>query len=429
MAYQFIKHVCLPVMLTLIVGTLSNTAQATNGLHTKANKAFGLSKSAFIKLNKINPSMHQGPAKPVEFNVKLKGQQETLTLTPTSVRTKHFKVLLQQADGSLEEIAPAPSKTYRGQIKNKPGSQVSAAMTDSGLKARILDTDGDELWIRPMSKNIIGSTLSDHVLFRQADATEAPGTCAAHEHPGLPIDYDTAQFTANNTPSSTETESIETESLETESAQARQTSQLQRAEIAIDADYEYFQAWGSSETNTQEAIERIINDINIQYERDVNITYQISTLIIRTTPNTYTSNTSADLLNELRSQWSLYHSDIERDIVHLFTGKNLIDGAIGIAWMGVVCNSQYAYGLSKHLSNPASAAILTAHELGHNWSAPHCDCLDYTMHPYLSNIATKRFDPNTTIPAINSFKQNLTCLATPPPPAAPKNLTVSIKFK
>src|SRR5690606_7056926 len=47
---------------------------------------------------------------------------------------------------------------------------------------------------------------------------------------------------------------------------------------------------------------------------------------------------------------------------------------IGIAWLGVVCNTSMAYGLSesRYTSNFSHRVGLTAHEVGHNWNAGHC---------------------------------------------------------
>ena len=57
------------------------------------------------------------------------------------------------------------------------------------------------------------------------------------------------------------------------------------------------------------------------------------------------------------------------------TGKDLVGNVIGCAHVGVICeNLGLAYGLSQSMfsANMAIRTALTAHELGHNWSATHC---------------------------------------------------------
>ncbi len=377
--------------------------------HQQANKAFGLSRSEFVRLN-----IEKGPAKPFDVEINLNGMSSTIELTPVSIRSPNFKLLIQQPDGSLEPTEPGPISTYRGIIKETPGSKVAASLTDEGLKARIIYPDGNEVWLTPLGKQIPGSQKGDHIAFRLADSTEEPGTCGAKGHSSTSIDFSAAHSDNTNLSESTSV------SPTTSTASATQVT-----EIAIDADYEYFQTFGSIEATTNR-IQEIINSANIQYERDVQITHTISQIIIRSSANDpYTSTNASDVLYEFRNHWNQNHTNIQRDISHLFTGKNLDGGTIGIAWLGVICNGNYGYGVSQHLSNFGAATILTAHELGHNWDAYHCDCVEYTMNPFISSSATTRFEPNTSIPSISNFRDSRSCLddTTSEPPAAPNALT------
>jgi hypothetical protein len=78
----------------------------------------------------------------------------------------------------------------------------------------------------------------------------------------------------------------------------------------------------------------------------VGITHKITTIIVRTSASQpYTSTDPNTLLDQFRVQWTTNHGNVTRDIAHLFTGKELDGSVIGIAWLGVVCNSSYGYGL------------------------------------------------------------------------------------
>lgn len=55
-------------------------------------------------------------------------------------------------------------------------------------------------------------------------------------------------------------------------------------------------------------------------------------------------------------------------ISHLFTGKDLNGGTIGIAFVGAVCGSS-AVGLTQRYNT--RTALVAAHEIGHNMGAPH----------------------------------------------------------
>jgi hypothetical protein len=52
-------------------------------------------------------------------------------------------------------------------------------------------------------------------------------------------------------------------------------------------------------------------------------------------------------------------------------------GAIGIAYVGAICNLGAAYGVSqsRYTANLTRRVAVTAHEVGHNFNAQHCDAL------------------------------------------------------
>lgn len=55
-------------------------------------------------------------------------------------------------------------------------------------------------------------------------------------------------------------------------------------------------------------------------------------------------------------------------ISHLFTGKDMDGGTIGIAFVGAVCGSS-AVGITQRFNT--RTALVAAHEIGHNMGAPH----------------------------------------------------------
>ncbi len=56
---------------------------------------------------------------------------------------------------------------------------------------------------------------------------------------------------------------------------------------------------------------------------------------------------------------------------HLFTGKDLNGGVVGIAFLSVLCSQNAGFGVDQNLNNATTAALVFAHELGHNFGAPH----------------------------------------------------------
>ncbi|RME63759.1 MAG: hypothetical protein D6790_04235, partial [Caldilineae bacterium] len=149
------------------------------------------------------------------------------------------------------------------------------------------------------------------------------------------------------------------------------------AEIAFDTDVEFYRANSSSTQATVDDIEAVLNGVDAIFMRDVRIGYQLTSIIVRTTePDPYNSTDAHTLLDQVRAEWWDTLRNDRWDIAHLMTGKNLNGTTIGVAWTATVCRDRsHALGLSEsRFSATFNRRIwLTAHELGHNWGACHCD--------------------------------------------------------
>ncbi len=148
---------------------------------------------------------------------------------------------------------------------------------------------------------------------------------------------------------------------------------IRLAEIAVDADADFFQRQGRSVTKTYARILGLLNAVDALYTRDLGITLRVSALFIRKVP-LYKQSDPFKLLPELRDHWNRNHSGIRRDVVHLFTGKGTSGGVYGMAYLASVCHLWTAYSLGKAFrKSDLENAALTAHELAHSFGAPHCD--------------------------------------------------------
>lgn len=378
--------------LSLVSTALASPTTNLRDLAADANRTLGLAASH------VSTVTLQGlPSGQVVANVGVAGNEILLHLSPHSVRAPGFQLLEQGADGLITPVAPAPSTTYRGEVVGLDSSLVAASLLDEGLYARIhLEGVGD-YWIEPLAHLIDQAMPVHHVIYRNDDVLPPDRICGVAANLG---------GTARTT-----TPRVATPSAGSIGAGGTPLFMGAKvAELACDADFEYYSDWGSSAA-VQNRIESVINTVNVQYEGEVGITHEITTILVRTSSNQpYTSSDASTLLNQFRAQWNNNHGNIQRDVAQLFSGKSIIGGTIGIAWVGVVCNLGFAYSMveSDFNSSFSCSTDLSAHELGHNWNAGHCNCTSNTMNPFITCANT--FNSNFTIPDITNYRDAVSCL-------------------
>lgn len=86
-------------------------------------------------------------------------------------------------------------------------------------------------------------------------------------------------------------------------------------------------------------------------------------------------------------------------LAHLFTDERPAGGTAGIAYLGVLCNSMFGYGVDEDLNSETTSALVFAHEVGHNFNAPHDGqdaCADETFRGIMN-------------PSINGSQQFSNC--------------------
>ena len=353
---------------------------------------------------------------PTTVKVSLAGHEQTLELQPYSLRSEDFRVLVQRdASGELEEVPAPPIVTYRGVVAGVDDSVVVASIARGQLHASIhID---DTLWYVQPFNELIGISKLDrkHVVYRSADVGVIPDFCGV-DHIDQPL----------------------IEAVEQAVGGGIAGTGLETVELACDADWEFFLANSSSVELTVNDIENVLNNTEFVYERDVEITIEVTTIVVRTTnTDPYFSFDAGGILCEFRTAWnSSPESAIQRDVAQHFTGKNINGGTIGIAWLGVVCNlngtdcglfNNLAYSVvESRFSNLSDfRAALSAHEMGHNWSAQHCDGQN-DCHIMCSGLggcegvfgADLMFGVNPSNQIIG-FRNNANCLFEQPPPLLP----------
>ena len=383
----------------VLVVALVWAAPASQAVDRPAPSAPDVEQATLDRLAKESLQVGAGRAASIEIDltdaptlraeIPLDGETRAIVLEPISLRAPSYKIVAQVGEDEYEEIPPTPARTYRGWVVGIPGSVVAASRLDDGLHAMIRLPDGTRRWVEPLFGRVAGAGRADHWVYRDSDGIAPAGSCGLGD----------VAAPAERTPG--------------ESIGEVATGSVHVAELALDADTEYFQRYGSVAA-VEAQIHKIINTVNIQYERDGNIRHIITRIIVRTVePDPYSASDAGGLINQLNGHWSGSQQSVPRDAVQLFTGRNLSGDLVGIAIRSGLCLNDQEYCLvesdASGCSNFACKTDLSAHELGHVWSLGHCNCPDWTMNPAINSA--NRFHPEFDIPDLIAFRtQKAACL-------------------
>ena len=320
-----------------------------------------------------------------ELTVQIGDQQRRIRYVEHSIRTDSYQLLSQAPDGTLVEIPAGPVNTYRGVDASWPDMKSAMSIEDDGFRARFLCDDGEQWWLEPLIDRVRGADASDYVVYRGEDVIYPAGFCGVTDKHGT-------AFPASNAPAIPGSDRV-----------------VLAAEFVVDTDYEYYQSYGS-ESSVENRVNSIVNSFNLQYESQVEIVNELQAVVVRSNSNDpYSSNSIETRLEQVGSVWNSTNNP-PHDIVQLFSGVSFSGSTIGLAWLGAVCSTyEYSVVESDCCGAFACATDLSAHELGHNWGAGHCNCPGNTMNP---SITCANDFASSTIGSITSFRNSIaSCLS------------------
>ena len=347
------------------------------------------------------------PAKPgaqCEVLFELDERPAALALNQHSVRSFAFRLLTRGPSGATVEVAAAAPSTYRGALHLLGGAPegdglVAASLEADGLTALLILEDGSIRVIEPAAGISKLAWPGLHLIYDAADVRSELGGCAA-TGPSL------ASLPDLRSP-----------------PDMSEGATLKLCQLALEADT-YYYAWkGSTVPTTRAAVESLVNSIALIYETYAGITFELTTLVVQansTNNDHYGSNKYDKLLNQYVNYWRSNYGGIKRDTAHLLTGRTMQNLIAGYAYIGVICNKNIAFGWSW-ANAPVSTAqriAITAHELGHNFNAQHCngdpDCAVMCATIGLCSGLVDRFG-SRSLGKIISWRNNSSCLSNQPP--------------
>ena len=320
------------------------------------------------------PSAHDGQT---ILTIEIFGEELTLVLEPSGIADNSVTVEIDE-DG-VERPVYSDARHYRGFVKGHSGSNVRISVAN-GQHVGVIYLDDEILVLEPSDLLNFARTSSAHVGYRMSDVEFDPADACATE----------AESPTRHSRRRGQRRSVRgvVSDLPSYGAVTQGASGgFSRTEIALVGDFEYVSdaRWPSGYDAASWMV-AVINSTAAIYETEVNVTFDI------VSNTTYASNNdpfsipgacstgqyATNLLSEFAGTrgsgsyvWSLANSDV----AHLFTGRELCGasagaGVIGIAHYNGICTNNA--GVSESYStNLGRMATLLAHELGHNFNAPH----------------------------------------------------------
>lgn len=178
----------------------------------------------------------------------------------------------------------------------------------------------------------------------------------------------------------------------TGSASTSRSDPCRVATLAIETDYEFTQTFGGDTNASGAYVASLIGAVSEIYQAQINTRLVIGYLRLWTTSNDpWTQGSTSDQLFQFQDYWNANMTSIDRNAAHFLTTRGL---GGGVAYVGALCFPEYDYGLSANLNaffpyplqdnSPDNWDLMvTAHELGHNFGAPHT----HSTSPQIDNCA------------------------------------------
>jgi hypothetical protein len=178
--------------------------------------------------------------------------------------------------------------------------------------------------------------------------------------------------------------------------------------IATTADGELFAQKG---TETNSYIRTVLNAVDSLYTTQLGIRLRLIKQEVYTSPGSFVGNTAEDVLESFRLSTLQSPTLEEVNVRHLFSGKNFLGTAIGLAFLGTSCDSprDYNFSVSQRV-NEALVPVLVAHEIAHNLNATHDPTPGSLMNPSLA-FTDRIFSPKSLSEISTFVGQTEACLA------------------
>lgn len=323
---------------------------AERGITPTAYRVFRLNKTALESLLVRAPQ---------EFSEAGRFTETVVTLPMPDGTLSRFRVEQSPIiEPGLAEKYPELAQTYRGRGIDDPAATARFDLMRNGFHSMIL-SPGGTVMVDPYSPLDTANYIS---YFKRDAPKQSDFSCEFEESNDFPAMFSTKKPAARELIPDAAGPEVASGTL------------LRTYRLALAATAEYTAvAGGGTVAGALAAQVVVMNRVNGVYERDVAIRMVITAsndLIVYTDPasDPYTNGSGSTMLGQNQTNLDSVIGNANYDIGHVFS-----TGGGGIATLNGPCGSTKARGVTG-LSNPLGdpfAIDYVAHEMGHQWGAPH----------------------------------------------------------
>jgi len=276
-----------------------------------------------------------------------------------------------QPNPALMNAVPADRtdlEPLRGQLDGLPHSWVRMTRTRSGWHGMISDGAGELYAVEPAAEVVdsvvqplADSSTAASVIYRLKDALLPDGAAYCQI-----LNVDNTPYTGEDLHVSAK---MMVDAIVKDAPVSFPNGPDLELTVGVVADYEFYQKEIDDPEGAIIARWDIVDGI---WSGQVGVKIKLAPLtILKTAREPFTLTDPNSLLQQLRSYRKANAAQLATGVSHLMTGRDLDGNVVGIAYMSSVCNGETADSLSEATHSSLESALIAAHELGHNFNAPH----------------------------------------------------------
>ncbi|MEM7281198.1 MAG: M12 family metallo-peptidase [Pseudomonadota bacterium] len=239
---------------------------------------------------------------------------------------------------------PSGMRLMKGELNGRPNSWARVTLVNDTYKGIIFD--GQDL----LAIDTNPDDPQQQILYRLQDVHIAPGSMSCGQTAVAPrASYDSL-----------------VQELEKQFSAPGATQEILVSAVADEAFVDDFGSNSESELLTR------FNGVDGIFSEQLGIQITIDSVTLEGAGDgTFTTSDASNLLDELSDFRFSTPALRNTGLTHMYTGRNLSGNTVGVAFLGALCSSRFGAGLSQAGFGVMTDTLIAAHEIGHNFGAPH----------------------------------------------------------